>query len=218
MHRLALLSAAALVGFYSHAAHADTISTLFNTGVGASGAVLTSNLSADTNYTLVYGPYGGAPTPSVNVLTDGWPLGSPWISNTNVSAWIGPVGDNQLDGPVGNYDYRTTFSLAGYDPTTASITGAWAVDNQGIDILINGVSTGQISGGFGSTTPFSINSGFVSGLNTLDFIVYNGGGPTGLLVTMTGNAAEVPEPATLALLGMGFAGLGAIRRRKAARA
>jgi hypothetical protein len=48
-----------------------------------------------------------------------------------------------LDGPVGAYDYRTTFNLAGFNPSTASITGQWSTDNEGVEILINGVATGK---------------------------------------------------------------------------
>src|SRR5262249_46915482 len=99
-----------------------------------------------------------------------------------------------------------------------SISGLWAQDNSGVDILINGVSTGQLGGGFGGFTAFAINSGFVAGTNTIDFIVNNGGGPTGLRVEMTGSASPVtggiPEPASLVLMGAGLAAFALYRRRQ----
>jgi hypothetical protein len=69
---------------------------------------------------------------------------------------------------------------------------------------------------------FSISSGFVAGLNTLQFTVSNvtilgGVNPSGLVVLISGtaNPIAVPEPGSMALLGVGAAGLAlAYRRRK----
>ena len=68
------------------------------------------------------------------------------------------------------------------------ITGQWECDSEGVDILINGLSTGNTiptsPPPYGSFHPFTINSGFVSGTNTLTFKVRRGPGaptlPTGL--------------------------------------
>ena len=49
------------------------------------------------------------------------------------------------------------------------------MDNYGLDILVNGVSSGQVSGGFSNWTMFSLTSGFVPGLNTLDFVAKDWG-------------------------------------------
>lgn len=188
--------------------HASATSiALFNTGVDASG-IPVPNGASDPHYTLV-GTYAGTRT---QVLESGYPIG-PWIGANSVSAWVGPVGDSELDGNVDTYDYQTTFSLGALYPATASIIGQWAADNEGIDILINGVSTGNFVNGFDKFSAFSIRSGFVAGTNTIDFLVHNDGGPTGLRVEMTGVAA-VPEPATWAmmLVGMGMIGFAARRR------
>jgi hypothetical protein len=97
----------------------------------------------------------------------------------------------------------------------------WATDNPGLDILLNGISTGITSVGFTSFTSFSIPQGspFQSGLNTLDFLVRNDGGPTGLRVEMTGQAspAGVPDSSstlTLLCIGIGALVVGCRRMKK----
>jgi hypothetical protein len=196
---------------------AATITTLFNTGVDAAGVPRANNAS-ELHYSLFSVPSG---TTTVRVATaiNGFPIG-PWLGDDSISAWIGPASDGSLNGPSGNYTYRTTFDLTGFIPSSASITGQWAQDNTGVDIQINGASIGAVSNpGFGSFGGFSIGSGFIAGVNTLDFIINNGGGPTGLRVEMTGaaNVASVgaPEPGTLVLLGLGVTAFTLRRRRQA---
>ena len=193
------------------AAIAAPIPTLFDTGVDAAGNPL-PNGSLDTHYTLTTVPSGTAQL-AVHTSAGGYPVG-PWIGDDSLSAWIGPKNDPQLDGPVGYYDYETTFTLNGFDPATVSITGQWSADNEGINILINGVATGQTTNGgetaFNGFTPFTISSGFVPGVNTIDFIVNNDGGPTGLRVEMTGAASLasiIPEPSSLAAFATGLVAL-----------
>jgi hypothetical protein len=64
---------------------------------------------------------------------------------------------------------------------------------------LNGVTVGPTSSSFSSLTPFSLTSGFVAGINTLDFILTNGptGGPqnpTGLFVELSGYAKRPSNP------------------------
>jgi hypothetical protein len=200
------------------AAVAAPITTLFDTGVNAAGHTLPNGSGGDQHYTLASVP-GGTTRLVVHTSESGYPVG-PWVGDDALSAWIGPRNDEQLDGPAGIYDYQTTFTLSGFDPATASITGQWSADNQGLNILINGVATGQTANGgsnaFGGFTPFTITSGFVAGVNTIDFLVENDGGPTGLRVEATGTATPaglIPEPSGLAAIAAGMAALMAMWRR-----
>lgn len=181
------------------------IAGLFNTGVDNSGNAWGSAGVPDIHYSVIASP-SGAFTP-VTVDDTTFPI-PPWVANNSLSRWIGPAA-TFADGPVGSYTYRTTFTL----PTnailsSASISGLWGTDDLGLDILINANSTSQTSGGFTSLTPFSVTSGFVTGLNTLDFVFQNAGGPTGLRVDdIRGTVQLVPEPTSLVLclIGLGAA-------------
>ena len=111
-----------------------------------------------------------------------------------------------------------TFDLAGLDATTALIAGQWAADNTGLDILINGNSTSNTCGGFSVLCNFNIASGFVAGINTLEFQVQDVGGIAGFLVSSISSSADaipVPEPGMIAIFGLGLIGLGLARRRRA---
>jgi hypothetical protein len=190
---------------------------IFNTGVNAIGVPLPDGTIGDPHFTLVTTPGGSTTDLRVRTTAGGFPI-PPWVGDDAISAWIGPNNDAQVDGPIGVYDFRTTFSLAGLLPTTASLTGQWAVDNEGVSILINGVLTVNppppTNFTFGT---FSVNGGFIAGVNTLDFLVNNDGGPIGLRVEVTGTAdaavGATPEPGSLVLFGAGFAVLYMFRRR-----
>ena len=174
------------------------IPTVYATGVDDRGVPL-PNGSADSHYALVSVPGG---TSSVRVATNanGYPIGS-WIGDDGLSAWIGPASDDALNGPGGQYVYRTTFDLTGFSAATAALGVRWSTDNDGVDVLLNGRSLGVTTSfdqwAYGLVS-FSVTSGFVDGINSLEFVVNNGGGPTGLRVEMAGTAdvASIESGAT----------------------
>ena len=209
----AAVTTAALFAVAGPGAQAASI-LLYNTGVDDFGTPL-ANGASEIHYSLVSAPVGFTTAVRTATSANGFPIG-PWLGDDSTSDWIAPNTDSSLDGPIGAYDYQVSFSLAGLDPSTAAVSGDWSSDNEGYDILLNGHSTGQMTTGqFAAFTPFTILSGFQSGINTLDFLIYNDGGPTGVRVEMSGTAGiagAIPEPATWALMLVGFGGMGGALR------
>jgi len=186
---------------------ANPISGLYNTGVDASGNPLADG-SMDSNYTITSAPYSdyyGIPSAAAYNSSNGYPIG-PWLGDDSVSSWIAPFGLFQDYGYgstyylAGNYDYQTTFEVTGTDLSDLSISGQYAADDGLVGISLNGNAISfSDPGSFSSWTSFTINqtdaaNDFVTGTNTLDFIVNNAYSteinPTGLRVEF---ASAVPD-------------------------
>jgi len=171
---------------------------LYNTGVQADGTAAASG-SVDLHYKLLISPDANFPGPDA-IVADPIATGY-WAENTATSRWIGPAQNQGYPSgaathTAGDYTYRLTFSLAGFDPSTAQVTGAWAADNTGTALLLNGVNTGYTAPSYSPLTPFTLSAGFVAGTNTLDFVVNQfasgGANPTGLRVAgLAGTATAV---------------------------
>jgi hypothetical protein len=215
---------------YGRAAPLGTVRIpgLFPTGVNAAGVTLPDGVD-DPHYALV------APGPVLGDTTlpqDGFPIGGsvppgPWVNNTASSRWISPVdvlGGADGNGPPVVHHFETTFDLTGLVPASAVITGLWSSDNVGVDILLNGVATGnpQIASFPNLNSPFEISTAlgdvFLPGVNTLTFVVDNlppGDNPAGVRVEgLVAWARPIPEPSTVALAVAGaLAAIFACRRR-----
>ena len=215
--------AAALLG--AAQAQSASIVGLFNTGVDGSNAALATFGATDIHYSIISTT---APAYSVgSAVTYEHPA---YIDGDADSKWISGAADGFTGSGASTTTYRLSFNLSGLNPLSAMISGLWGVDNEGT-IFLNGSSTGiSLTGSipgvldgadansFTSLHAFSISTGFVAGLNTLDFVTLDTGPPSALRVDdLAGTAAVigVPEPASWALMLVGFFGLGgALRTRR----
>jgi hypothetical protein len=207
---LAAFSVCPLLGPSAAEAQLLTVPGVYGTGLDNTGALLPEG-SPDPHYTIVSGPATGS-----TFVVDSSSMDGAWIPNGPTSSWISHTATS-VSTKTGAYIYRTTFDLTGFIPETAVLIGFWNTDNNGTEILLNGTSfpftTSAISYNE-APTPFSITTGFLPGLNTLDFAFYDDGFYTGLRVSGLQAQAAVPEPSTYALLVMTAAsGLWWVRRR-----
>jgi len=186
---------------------------LFNTGVNGSGGLL-ANTTIDPHYSVIAAPnpYNTAYTGTGSDTTG--PM--PWLDDGPNSRWIGVTPWMAEWRPTGTYTFRTTFDLSGMIPGSATINLSIVADNT-CDVYLNGVHTGITTPfeKFDSFSNYSISSGFINGVNTLDFSIYEPGStPCGLRVEMTGYATPVPEPTVLGLTALATFFLVARRGKK----
>jgi hypothetical protein len=178
---------------------------LFNTGVDNNRALL-ANSAIDPHYRLVQRADGTASGSNAFVVIDTlFPIlqpAGPWLASGPNSKWIGPMANQSAGSAAGDYRYRTSFDLTGLEPNTAVITLRMSSDNALAEVLLNGASTGlSYDGNFAAFSgTLTINSGFIDGTNTLDFVVNNAGttaNPTAVRVEfLSGTADPVLPPGT----------------------
>jgi hypothetical protein len=220
-------------------ARASTITGICGTGYTGNCGPLQTGAGVDGNYVLSPGNPDHVTNGNAWVVFpfNTFPIG-PWAADSSTSLWIGPAGqgaEGSSDDGFGQYQYTETFSLSGYNTNSVVLLGDWGTDNGGF-IVLNGVTlnisgtpiagtsgtfltnAGDPTSNFTSLTPFSITCGGLitcnQTTNTIQFVTQNDGGPSGLRVDLTGTGtAAVPEPASLAFVGLGLAAVGVLRRR-----
>jgi hypothetical protein len=180
--------------------------------VFSTGASVTAG--QDNNYQITTDTTGEDPlAPNQAFLVTTVP--GDWAAPIAGSAWIGPQADESSKTTpngccTGSDTYQTTFSLAGLNPGTAILNIIMSADDDA-DVWLNGIEvykTGQQEDYRPGDIALTINNAadFLSGVNTLDFVVANGTGSTGLDVAVNGtaslaaSAAAVPEPGSKGLL------------------
>ncbi len=207
-------------------ASAATILGLYNTGVDNAGKVLAPGV-AEQHYVITAetSPLYVAPiVPKVTTYNQ-WSAnsavgsaGSSWITQKinadNTPARSGSFGVAQY------FEYTLLFNLGTLSPSSAMITGDLQADNYA-EVFLNGnlvggqtpVPSPGVTNYFRKFTAFGANAGFVNGVNTLTFRVTDYGVVSGLRVAnLVGTA--VPEPATWAMMMIGFGGVATMARRR----
>jgi hypothetical protein len=170
---------------------------LFNTGVNNSGALLSAG-SVDSHWKLVQSADARFPGPNAIVVNEGYPIAAGvWVANGPNSKWIAPQASQRSGNAAGDYIYRLTFDLGGFDPATVAVRLRVCGDDAIPEVRLNGVPTGaSYSGGFVAFSgDLTIASGFLDGVNTLDVLVNNGGStvnPTGFRAEISGSAEAIP--------------------------
>jgi lamin tail-like protein/CotH protein len=160
------------------------ITTLYSSGINDDGSVMSPGQD-DPHYFITSNS-----TP-VTVMQNH----PAWVANDSISLWIGLSAQGTDNQPAGDYSFSTTFDMNGWLAETAEVSFMIAVDNELLDVKINGVSTGITSIGhdaFGG--PFTVSNGFVTGVNQIDFIFQNWdstANPMGLNVKIAGSALPV---------------------------
>jgi hypothetical protein len=159
--------------------------TLFNTGVGLKEG------QPDPHWQLVAVSNDPHFRPRPAVVAQ--PADGLWMANApRRSQWISILGDAS---PLPNnvtYTFRTDFDLTDVRPGTARLRGWFAVDNHVRAMRLNGRPVGVLehdSDRFDFMHPFSIDTGFVQGANTLEIDVDNGTASAGASARVASGAS-----------------------------
>jgi hypothetical protein len=215
---LALIAAVVLFPIVAFA----TPITVHNTGVGAGDVLVAAGAQADF-WTLLSEPAGA----SEALGSKAFRYQCCYFPDDAASAWVSPQASGSA-GVNGFYVYEQQVNLTGFDLSTVVISGLFSTDNSGFMRVNGGPSVATLGQAeFSSLHAFTINSGFIAGINSIQIGVNNEGDPTAFRVQFTGAdgrlldvgpPSQVPEPASLFLVGSGVMGLIARRRRQRSQA
>jgi len=190
--------------------------TVHNTGVDSTDTLVA--MGAETEFwTLLSAPGGATEVVGSNTFRFAH---AAYIADSLQSAWVSPAASGNAS-VFGVYVYELLVDLTGFDLSSVSIKGMFSTDNDGF-IRVNGAAAAATTGfaDFGSLHAFTLDSNFLSGINSIQVGANNGGNPTAFRVEFSEAAGSpidptaVPEPASLLLVGSGIAGLIARRRRQ----
>ena len=172
-----------------------------------------------------------APVPPYNNGTYDWVSPVPYANASYVSLRADAVTVNPPAGVQNYYGFRKTFTLDAAALPTFALNYDTLVDDDVVEVYVNGVAQGISRTGFSPTTPFpmvpnsiALTNNWQVGTNEMVFVVRDYGGWTGLLLhsvaptVVCAPVAAVPATDLWALFGLAglLAGVGAwqVRRRK----
>jgi len=144
------------------------VTYIVNTGAAANGTLLTPG-TPEPVFVNIGSPVGTNAMVTMNMAQ----IPRVWSQANGRSQWVGPIVSGS--GPSGWYTNRWQFFLA---CPNASLIGLLSTDDEGY-LFLNGADISPLGGygfGFGLVNHAG---GFVTGLNTVDVVVHNGGGNTG---------------------------------------
>jgi hypothetical protein len=202
------ISTAFLAIIVGHPASADPM-PIFNTGLSDSGLALPVPGEQDTHWLI-----GGVPS-----LTAVDPY-SGWIANRSngpvQSGWIGSFG-----APGIVYTYTQSFLIPA-GATNLSLSGEWAVDDQGA-LFLNDYeilsarhmpTMGSLPWKVFKTFTLDDSTKFLPGsTNTLKAVITNSGGPYGFQAQFQGSYTPVPGPLPVFGVAAAFACSRRLRQR-----
>jgi PEP-CTERM motif len=198
--------------------------------------VTDNNYSYRGTTTGFNGVVGGFQNQAVLTVDDAFPFGTgAWTANTAFSRWLQPgtSGSANSNTPLTYFAFQTTFNFNAsiYNLATSSFGISTTADNQ---LQLFGGAAGTVAiGAPGAIDNFtidavdnftySIGTGLVAGLNTINIVVFNAAGnaenfnnPAGFRLQVTERLTPfvpVPEPSTYGLMGAAaLFGIIAVRR------
>lgn len=183
------------------------------TGLDGSGNVLASGGLQDANWIVSNANNYDDPNKAFTVFPGNNDWYGGWLANGPKSDWIAAAFDNSNNG---SFTASRVFKLTAQEAANATFSNAaWSLDDAG-SIVLNGVVQDSLgAGNWGGLHSVSLNAGLLhAGNNILEIRITDSDNfLEAVRFEGTLNTNPTPEPATMAILGLGIAAVA--RRRKA---